>query len=306
MPVGIVINPIAGRGGSRPGEVDRRVAFARSCASINGVEPTVLVTERRGHARDLAQHLVDTGCDTVIAMGGDGTVNEVAQALVGRPVALGILPCGSGDGLARGLKLPIDAESALHVALGPATTAIDVGYAGDRIFLNIAGIGFDAEVGKLFATRSKRGGLGYVTKGLQLVWTYRAPAYVVSWSGPAPALEVAQVRRGRRFLIAFANAPEYGNGAVLAPDADPYDGLLDLLLAEGGHPFQQIWRARRLFVRHRQPAHGLERAQIRRATITGDVMVCHLDGEVFETSGTLEISVRPKALLVRTPFRRGV
>jgi len=300
MRVGVVINPISGRRGSRPGEADRRRAFVRDAVAAAGVDAMVLMTERQGHARELAQHCVDKGCEAVIAMGGDGTVNEVAQALVGTSVALGIVPCGSGDGLARGLRLPRTQADAMRVALAPAVTRIDVGYAGDRIFLNIAGIGFDAEVGRLFAARSRRGALGYVVKSLELVWTYRAPDYEVRWHTGA----ADETRTGPKFLVGFANAPEYGNGAVLSPDADVRDGLVDILLAEAGNPLQQIWRARRLFWRRRRDARGLERARAVRASVRGQNLVCHVDGEVFTTSGTLEIRVRPQALLVRGLIRR--
>lgn len=259
------------------------------------------MTERQGHARELAQHCVNEGCEAVIAMGGDGTVNEVAQALVGTSVALGIVPCGSGDGLARGLRLPLTLADAMRIALTPATTRIDVGYAGDRIFLNIAGIGFDAEVGLLFATRSTRGALGYVIKSLQLVWTYRAPDYEVHWHTGASD----EMRAGRKFLVGFANAPEYGNGAVLSPDASVQDGLVDIVLVEAGSPLQQMWRARRLFWRRRRDARGLERARAVRASVHGQTIVYHVDGEVFTTSGTLEICVRPQALLVRATRPRG-
>jgi YegS/Rv2252/BmrU family lipid kinase len=254
-----------------------------------------MMTERRGHARVLAQQCVDAGCATVIAMGGDGTVNEVAQALVGTPVALGIVPCGSGDGLARGLKLPADMAAALRVAFTASPTAIDVGYAGDRIFLNIAGIGFDAAVARVFAARTRRGAWGYVLKTLQLVWSYQAPDYEVRWQTGA----TEETRRGRKFLVGFANAPEYGNHAVLAPDADVTDGLVDLLLIDAGTVLEQIWRGRRLFWGHRCPAHGVERARALRASVTGSSIVCHLDGEVLEMSGTLDIRIRPQALLVR-------
>ncbi len=295
MKVGVIINPIAGRGGSRPGEGERRRAFVEAQTAAAGVWADVRMTERQGHARELAQACLDLGCGVVIAMGGDGTVNEVAQALIGGPVPLGIVPCGSGNGLARGLGLPTNLRAAMRVALTGTATSIDAGYANDRLFLNIAGIGFDAAVVQLCATRGKRGALGYVTKSLQLVWTYRAPSYDVvcgtqrrdtrRWTGP-------------KFLIGFANAPEYGNGAVLSPDADVRDGLLDMVLVEAGGPLQQCWRARRLFWNRRAPARGLERVRVDHARITGDRIVCHLDGEVFEMSGTLVISVRPLAIRV--------
>lgn len=295
MHVGIVINPVAGRRGSRSGEAERRRAFTLSRADAAGVGATVVMTEGRGHARELAQSFVEMSCDTVIAMGGDGTVNEVAQALAGTAMPLGIVPCGSGDGFARGLGLPADPERAMDVALTATAIPIDVGYAGDRIFLNIAGVGFDAAVAHRFADRSTRGVFGYLSAGIRLVWAYAESEYEIRWdTGVAE-----ESRQGRRFLLGFANAPAYGNGAVLAPDASVQDGVLDMVLVDAGGPLRQIWRARRLFWNHRQTAEGIERGRVVSATVRGDVLVCHVDGEPFEASGTLEIRVRPRALLVR-------
>lgn len=300
MRVGIVINPISGRRGSRPGEASRRRAFTESRAAAAGTNATIVMTDGPGHARILSQTFVDQGYDTVIAMGGDGTVNEVAQALVGTPTTLGIVPCGSGDGLARGLRLPASPERAMEIALSSSFTAIDVGTVGDRIFLNIAGIGFDAAVARVFAGRSQRGAVGYVKSGVSLAWTYAAAHYEVNWhTGDA---EMA--RQGRKFLVAFANASTYGNGAVLAPAASLQDGVLDVVLVEAGTALQQFWRGRRLFWRSGSPAHGLERSRATRATVHGSTLVCHVDGEAFEVSGALEIGVRPRALRVRTsPLR---
>jgi YegS/Rv2252/BmrU family lipid kinase len=293
--VGIVINPISGRNGHRRGEAERRRAFVQAQTAAAGIDATVVLTEQRGHARDLAQTFVEAQCETVIAMGGDGTVNEVAQALVGTPVALGILPCGSGDGLARGLGLPADADGAMRVALGAETRTIDVGDAGGRLFLNLAGIGFDATVARAFSRRDTRGFSGYFTEVHKLVWTYASPDYEVTWHSGGRT----ETRRGPKFIIGFANASSYGNGAVLAPDANPEDGLLDVVLVDAGQPLQQMWRARRLFWRRSSPARGVERAKATHAVVRGPVIVCHLDGEVFETSGELEIRVRPRALRVR-------
>jgi diacylglycerol kinase (ATP) len=295
MHVGIVINPISGRRGHQAGEAERRRAFTQSRADAAGVTATIVMTEGAGHARELAQGFVAAQCDGVIAMGGDGTVNEVAQALVGTSIPLGILPSGSGDGLAAGLGLTTDLERSMHIALTAEPVAIDVGYAGDRLFLNIAGIGFDAAVAHLFAARSTRGFLGYVGTGGRLVWSYAAPEYEVRWHTAG----VEEVRRGQKLLVGFANGPTYGNQAVLAPDASLRDGLLDMVLVDSGGPVRQVWRARRLFWNHRRAAEGFERARIVRATVSAVTLVGHLDGEPFEASGSLEIGVRPQALWVR-------
>jgi diacylglycerol kinase (ATP) len=295
MHVGIVINPISGRRGHQSGEAERRRTFAQSRADAAGATATIVMTEGRGHARELARGFVAARCDSVIAMGGDGTVNEVAQALVGTSIPLGVVPSGSGDGLAMGLGLATNRDRAIHTALTAAPTAIDVGYAGDRIFLNIAGIGFDAAVAHRFASRSTRGALGYVGTGTRLMWSYAAPDYEVRWR----AGETEEVRRGRKLLLAFANGPTYGNLAVIAPDASLRDGQLDMVLVSEGGPVRQAWRARRLFWNHRLPAEGIERARIVRATVSADVLMGHVDGEPFEATGALEIGVHPQALWVR-------
>jgi diacylglycerol kinase (ATP) len=291
--IGVVINPMSGRRGSHPGEAERRLRFVEREVAAAGAVAEIHMTRARAHATELARTCVASGCDVVVAMGGDGTVNEVAQGLVGQPVPLGILPCGSGDGLAQGLGLPADWPSALQVAMEGLTVCIDVGYANEHLFLNLAGIGFDASVGRLFATRKTRGFLGYASRTLSLIRTYRPLHYEVV-CGDAH-------RSGRKFLIGFANAPEYGNWAVMAPDADVRDGLLDVLLIEAGHPLSQVWRARRLFWNRRAPAKGVERLRTRTARVSADHIVYHVDGEPFETTGTLDVRVRPQALNVRVP-----
>lgn len=288
---GVIINPISGRRGSRPGEALHRRAFVERHAAALGVDIEVHLTQAQGHARDLARACVAAGCTTVVAMGGDGTVNEVAQGLLGTDVPLGIVPCGSGDGLAHGLRLPTAWSKALPLALTGPTLRMDVGYANDRLFLNVAGVGFDAAVGQLFATRTTRGALGYIANSFSLVWSYRSSHYEIECD--------AGRRSGEKFLVGFANAPEYGNGAVMAPDADVTDGLLDVVIADGGSPLRQIWRARRLYWNRRAPAEGMERLRTRTATVTGSHLVCHVDGEVFSAGDRLDVRVEPNALTVR-------
>lgn len=287
----VIINPISGRTGSRPGETTCRATLVQDAAAARGLSVDVQLTAAPGHATALARTAVDQGADVVVAMGGDGTVNEVARALIGTSVALGIVPCGSGDGLARGLGLPIDRRAALEVALTGGTTHIDVGFANNQPFLNVAGVGFDAEVGRLFATRKTRGPLGYIVMSAQHVWRYTSAHYDVV---------LDDVRRsGPMFLVGFANSAEYGNGAILAPEADVRDGVLDVLIVSAGSALGQLWRARRLYWRPGAPAAGMERLRTRTARISGERLMYHLDGEPFETTGSLEIRVERRVLAVK-------
>jgi YegS/Rv2252/BmrU family lipid kinase len=289
MTAGVVINPISGR---VRGTGTRRAALVRTVAARFRVDADVRITERAGHAVELTDLFLDAGVDRVIVWGGDGTVNEAAGPIIERPgsAALGIVPGGSGDGLARSLGLGVRPERALAVAFTAPTAPVDVGYLANRHFLNIAGIGFDATVGMAFNRRSKRGLRGYLLELVGTVWSYRIERYGLVVDGVTSDRE--------RFLIAFANGREYGNGMVLAPSADPCDGWLDVVVVDAGGPIRQLWRARRLAFGHGRPAHGVFWGRCQSAAITGDRLVCHVDGETFVTSGTVEVRIEPGAIQV--------
>src|SRR5688572_5567945 len=159
MRIGVIINPVSGRLGRRARSGDDRVATARRFAGRRtAVELETAVTAAPGHAVDLARGFMSRGFDVVVSWGGDGTANEVAQPLIGTATALGIVAEGSGNGLARGLGLPRDAEAALAAAVDRPAMPIDVGYLGNRHFLNIGSVGFDAEVALAFSACGRRRG----------------------------------------------------------------------------------------------------------------------------------------------------
>jgi diacylglycerol kinase (ATP) len=295
MKLAIIINPISGKHGHLADAGASKYAQARELISRPEIEAEVVLTTAKGHGAVLAQGYVSQSYDLVIAWGGDGTVNEIAGPLIGTPTALAIVRSGSGDGLARSLGLPRDADRALHAALqGPSSaSAIDVGYLGDRHFLNIAGIGFDATIATVFNQGARRGGMGYVRNGLNGVWSYEPRQYTLRLDDDA--------RDGRYFLVAFANGREYGNGIVLAPRADPRDGWLDVITVDAGPAWKQLWRSRRLAIGRERPAEGVHRTRVRSATVSGEHLHCHVDGETFETAGTLEVTIRPKSLRVCGP-----
>jgi diacylglycerol kinase (ATP) len=293
MRIAIIVNPVSGREGRRDRTGAERLAHARRLVDRrvgSEVEPEVIATKEQGHAAELARGFLARDFDVVMAWGGDGTVNEVAGPLIGSRAALGIIPSGSGDGLARGLGLRVSAGEAFRAAVIGRSAPMDVGYLDKRHFLNVAGIGFDAAVAADFNRASKRGAFGYVTRSWRNLWSYRPDRYVV---------ELDRERRdGRYLLVAFANGREYGNRLVLAPEADVRDGWLDAVLVEDGSPVRQLWRARRLALASSHPAAGILRTRIRTAAVTGDRLICHVDGESFQTAGTVEVRVDPMALKI--------
>jgi len=296
MRVAVIINPVSGRRRRRSSDATDRAELARlvlaRVACESGVDPDIAidVTRAPGHAAELARDHVARGIGLVVAWGGDGTVHEVAGPLIGSSTALAIVPSGSGDGLARGLGLPRRPEQALRLALTGPIGSMDTGRIGDRHFLNIAGVGFDAAVGAAFNQSARRGVGAYVRGALAGVWTYRPEAYRLVFDGVE--------RAGRCFVIVFANGPQYGNGLCIAPDADPADGRLNLVLVADGSAWRQVWRARRLGVRRLARAEGVHRQLVETASVEGDRLVCHVDGETFETSGRLKVGVRPASLTI--------
>jgi diacylglycerol kinase (ATP) len=286
----LIVNPISGARGHRGDSARLRVAIAERVLAERKTAAEIVLTERARHAGELAAAAVARGVERVVVWGGDGTVNDAAGPMIGAPTALGIVPSGSGDGLARGLGLSRDPEIALRAAIAGTPRPIDVGWIGERHFLNVAGIGFDAAVAHAFNQRGRRGARAYFATGLPMVWTYQASHYDIQ----SDAVTVS----GRQFMIAFANGPQYGNGIILCGTARFDDGWLDAVVLADGSPLQQFWRARRLNFRRQAPASGIVRARLTEATVSGEHLRCHADGETFDAAGTLRIRLQPQALRV--------
>ena len=171
------------------------------------------------------------GISTVVAVGGDGTINTVAQTLINTPLNLGIIPAGSGNGLARHLGIPLDTKKAIQVLLTGKTITIDTCKVNDQAFLSTCGVGFDAEVSSHFSHASKRGFWSYARIAFSSYWKYKAADYKLIIN--------EQIRYKKALLIAFANSNQFGNNAIIAPNADIQDGILDVIIVKP-FPFYTI------------------------------------------------------------------
>lgn len=262
-------------------------------AAEMAADATVVVSDRPGGGRDAARRLLDAGCDIVVAWGGDGTVNEVASVLAGTPVRLAIVPAGSGNGLALELGIPRDPRRALlRLATGDSRT-IDLGVLNDRVFVNVAGFGFDAHVATRFNTMSSsRGFLRYVRLVLEELPRYESKRYRVEWDGSATVEEA--------LIVACANSRQYGNGARLAPRASLTDGELDLVIVRPTSLLRDLWRARRFFMGGLDRDPGVTMGRFRDLRIRGECeLSAHVDGEPVPGAGSeCAVSVRPSALRV--------
>lgn len=290
----VIINPISGAG-SDANAAQRRIETVEQAARQRRIDVRIGVTERQGHAGELGAAAVAAHADGVIVWGGDGTFNETATALIGTSIPLGLVPAGSGNGLAGALGLSCDPLVALGIAFDGRPRVIDAGRIAGRYFFNIAGIGFDARVAALFNQRGAgaRGGWPYFVIGVREGCTYRARDYDV--------LLDDEPRKHKALLLAFANGREYGLGARIAPDALLDDGLLDVIIVEERNVLSRFWHARFLAKGAPHLAPRVTTTRIRRAVIeaAGDIEF-HVDGEPGRARDRIEVEVIPSALTIRT------
>jgi diacylglycerol kinase (ATP) len=256
----------------------------------------VRVTEGPGHALALARAAVAARASLVCAWGGDGTVNEVVRAVAGTGTALGIVPAGSGNGLARELGIPWDPAGALGVALGLRERVIDVGDVDGHLFVNLCGVGLDAHIAALFNARGacRRGFWPYLTIGAREILRYRAKEYSLRVGGETWT-ELAM-------LIVCANARQYGGGAVVAPTARPDDGQLDVVTVAVRPPLLALRDALHLFRGTLDRAPGVRTRRTPAVEISGpEPILFHVDGEALTGGPAVTVRIRPAVLRVRVP-----
>jgi len=224
MRYSFLVNPIAGarhQGASIATRLEQLL-------NESGKDYTVLLSKHPGHLNELARASIADGDDIIVVVGGDGSVNEVASALVNTDCKLGIIPCGSGNGLARHLRLPFDTAKALDKILEGKTEKIDAGEVSNRgkekYFFCTMGVGFDAKVGMDYAQSGRRGLLTYATKALEDFAGYQSQEYELTINGELTRISAS--------IITIANANQWGNNFHIAPKASLNDGLFDITVVK--------------------------------------------------------------------------
>jgi YegS/Rv2252/BmrU family lipid kinase len=249
---------------------------------------------RGGHARELALAALGRGVSLCIAWGGDGTVNEVASALAFTSASLGIVPSGSGNGLSREVGIPFDAHAAFEIALGGRDRVIDAGEIEGRLFFNLAGVGLDARIAHQFAATGlvRRGFMRYLEIAGSEIFTRARHEYAIAIDG--------EVRRSDVLLVAIANGRQYGNGALIAPDARIDDGRLDVVIVDDRSPWAVIRHAPKLFRGRLAEVPGVTMTPAARVEITSsEPLIYHVDGEPCAGGSSVSARIRPAALRVR-------
>jgi diacylglycerol kinase (ATP) len=288
----VIINPVSGPA-HRGGAADR-VRVATAALESVGLRAEILLTESAGHAYELARHAVGAGAALVIAWGGDGTINEVGRAVAFTSTALGIVPAGSGNGLARELGIPFSPRRALEHALRRPARQIDSAEVDGRLFFNVAGIGLDAQVAeRVSRAHHAHGGLHhYVVASSHEILTYKPREYTIRTD--------TGLFRTSAWVVAVANSRQYGYGAVIAPTARLDDGELDLVVIEDLGLSRNLLRLPSLLTGGLHRRRGVSVVKVKDVTISTETpMLFHVDGEAVRGTNTVSVRVRPGALRVR-------
>ena len=281
-----VVNPISGTQGKKAilKWIDERID--RSIYDYS-----IVRTEYAGHASQIAAEAVKDKADVVVAIGGDGTINEIARSLVHTDAALGIIPCGSGNGLARHLHIPMEPKAAIDIINRGEQLCIDYGKINNIPFFCTCGVGFDAFVSLKFADSGKRGLLTYLENTLHESLTYQPETYEIE-------NEEGTVKH-KAFLIACGNASQYGNNAYITPQASLMDGLMDITIME---PFTVLDVPSLSFQLFNKTIDQNSRVKTMRAKKIkihrAQEGVLHFDGDPLMAGKELEVEIIPKGLRV--------
>lgn len=277
-----ILNPISG---------SNNLSLRNTLISLieSNTENVILETATQKHAVELTQKAIAAGAKKIIAIGGDGTINEVASVLTNTEIPLGIIPLGSGNGLARHLKIPMQVEKAYQVALNGNPIRIDVGSINGKRFFCTAGIGFDATVANAFAKGEKRGLFNYITATLSSLIKYK-PIQVSINQGPLEEV----------FSLTIANANQFGNNAYISPFSNIQDGTLEIVKIKKMNWLQASIVSMRLFFKliHNSPLVEIIKTKEIKIAYKSNANL-HMDGEALKTTEpVLTISIEASALNV--------
>ena len=284
-----IINPVSGTGNK-----DKIPRLLDTVVDQQVNDVSIIAPEYPGHASEIARQAVLDGIDVVVAIGGDGTVNEVGSALCGTDAALAIVPSGSGNGLARHLRIPMNASRALQVLNNGVVGSFDYCTVNGRPFFCTCGMGFDATVSYKFSNEGTRGFITYVKTALAEYLKYKPQEYTINIDG-------AQLRE-RAFVIACCNAAQYGNNAYIAPRATMQDGLIDVTVM---HPFniaESPLIGARLFLRQLNHDHHVSIYRGKQVVIERDHDdIIHVDGDPMMMPARIAIQNVSKGIHILVP-----
>jgi YegS/Rv2252/BmrU family lipid kinase len=285
MNIAFIVNPVSGTH-----QKEQILTLIPKVFGQGEYVTAIYKTEFAGHATQLASELANKH-DIVVAVGGDGTLNEVAQGLIGTKAKLSVVPCGSGNGLARHLKIPINPRKALLAIRNGTEHDMDMIYFNGIPFLNLSGIGFDAQVAHNFSESAKRGLLSYMRSVVNVYFKFNPVVATISING--------QTLERKILLIAFANSSQFGNNAVISPISEVNDGLMEVCIMQPFPFFAIPVVIARMFTRTMHKCRFIEIIQTQKASITTQSPAAsHVDGNPFDVGNRFEVELVHKALKI--------
>lgn len=289
MKILFIINPKSGKGRDPQDTVN--------CIKLNFPQAAWALTTGPRHATELAAKAVSQQYKAVVAVGGDGTINETAQALVNTPTALGVIPGGSGNGFARELRMPLHLQEAVFCLQKAKTVRCDVGQANGELFLNLAGVGIEAQIAYDFMQYGKTGKRGmwpYFKLGAKDAFTYQPQEMQLEYDGRRETL--------RPLSVTFANGTQYGSNFKIAPQASLTDGWLEKVVIKNVHKLKLLAAAPTFFTDDSTHLGVTDTTRVKHVLLRqpGEI-IYHLDGEPKKTQDQLEIKILPAALNVLIP-----
>jgi diacylglycerol kinase (ATP) len=253
------------------------------------------LTTAPGDATRLAAEAVENGFDYVVAAGGDGTVNEVGRALINTETILGVIPLGSGNGIARSMKIPLKMTNSLQLLVNPTFKHIDVCQVNNFYFIGVCGLGFDAKISEKFQNFGARGPVPYFIIGMRELITFKPQHLEIHLNGRKLSVSA--------LVVAIANTQQYGNWAIIAPLADPHDGLFDLCILDNINFPTALRLSYKLFngTIHKSRKYQHFRTDELKIECDGIKNVIHTDGEPVWCETPLHIRMLKGALKICAP-----
>ncbi len=284
-----IVNPVSGVGKQKGIE---KLISKHLDASV--LEYSIVYTTQAGHARDISREAVSRGLDAVIAVGGDGTVNETAQGLVGSDTVMGIIPTGSGNGLSRHLRIPMNPAKAIRILNNFKTAKIDTATLNNNLFVNVAGVGFDAKVAKEFAKSGKRGFGTYFNIATSAYASYKPRTYKMVIDGQ----EIIR----KALLVSFANSSQFGNNTSIDPGAKVDDGYIDVCIVRKVPFWKTFFLAPLLFIRRFDQTNYIEIIRAKEVELVREKgKSAHVDGDPIKAGKNVHLKIQPLSLNVIIP-----
>ena len=281
-----IINPISGTGEKKIVE-----ELIKEELTHSKFEVSIRYTEAVGHATMIAKEGVEAYVDVIVAVGGDGSVNEVAKGLIGTNVKMGIIPAGSGNGFARHLNIPMDKRKAVILLNKLHSKSVDTASVNDQLFVGTAGVGFDAHIGLKFDEASTRGFWTYLKLTFKEYFNYKEQSYQIS-------IDQKKTVNEKAFFMSFCNINQWGNNVFISPNSNIEDGLIRVVLIRKMNLLSVPFFAFRLFSKSVDKSKYYKEFSGKKVEVNQSINLIHIDGEPIRLGQRLLVEIKPLSLRV--------